>query len=550
MGPKKHNIYHQPPDEEDLALLRDVGLRAIPLVRETRTPEGQVYYPVFLPFDARVVCPWCFKVSFIILLYYQYNYLLNLHLNLLKCIQECAISTYPSHTTGPRMCERYPKSASSPATQPSPQPTVPPRPPPQSHATANTRTIPEASQLLPTYRPNVLPFPSSPPPTTHTAISRATNDQFYDAMFERFTAFMTRHQAAQPPTSRAFNRDDETAPGYQNRGYSRRHDTDDEYMDDDNFYEPPPARAPAIRHTRVDATHRISNNNQLEDTYAAPVPRNNRGDSTRRNRPIYDEEMEDDPVARRNRGDTIRQIRGDTARQNPPAAPNRGGTTRQNPPAVSNNQNPPAAPNRGGSTRQNPPAVSNRGETTRQNSPADAEDEPEEESNDRGDYYDVYDSKEKRMRRIYTNEERNHDETVNERYGLPNLTYDVDFHIINHTYDFVDMRNTSHDNETGMAQVDNTRNDNEIGITGMAQVDNEKERATITQKDKNRDSDSDFQFDGTDSDTTPLSKKTPSPKRGRPPKGRKKSPPKAKTTTPTRRSTRTRALSEKAKSKF
>jgi hypothetical protein len=62
MGPKKHNIFHPPPEEDDLAVLRDVGLRAIPIVREARTTEGQVYFPVFLPFDARVVCPWCFKV--------------------------------------------------------------------------------------------------------------------------------------------------------------------------------------------------------------------------------------------------------------------------------------------------------------------------------------------------------------------------------------------------------------------------------------------------------------------------------------------------------
>jgi hypothetical protein len=62
MGPR-HNLVHPPPDDNDLTLARRSGLAAIPLVKESRTPDGQVYYPVFLPFDARVVCPWCLKVG-------------------------------------------------------------------------------------------------------------------------------------------------------------------------------------------------------------------------------------------------------------------------------------------------------------------------------------------------------------------------------------------------------------------------------------------------------------------------------------------------------
>ena len=59
MGPR-HNILHDPPNDDDLELLRSA---CIPIVKEVRKLNGHVYYPVFLPFDARVVCPWCFKVS-------------------------------------------------------------------------------------------------------------------------------------------------------------------------------------------------------------------------------------------------------------------------------------------------------------------------------------------------------------------------------------------------------------------------------------------------------------------------------------------------------
>ena len=62
MGPR-HNLVHPPPSEPELSALRNHGMSAIPLVQEVVSPDGQVYYPVFLPFDARVVCPWCFKVS-------------------------------------------------------------------------------------------------------------------------------------------------------------------------------------------------------------------------------------------------------------------------------------------------------------------------------------------------------------------------------------------------------------------------------------------------------------------------------------------------------
>ena len=60
MGPR-HNIIHDPPDDHQLHLLRTSP--SVPIVRETQAPDGRVYYAVFLPFDARVICPWCFKVS-------------------------------------------------------------------------------------------------------------------------------------------------------------------------------------------------------------------------------------------------------------------------------------------------------------------------------------------------------------------------------------------------------------------------------------------------------------------------------------------------------
>ena len=32
---------------------------------EIHQQKGEVYYyPVFLPFDARVICPWCFRFQF------------------------------------------------------------------------------------------------------------------------------------------------------------------------------------------------------------------------------------------------------------------------------------------------------------------------------------------------------------------------------------------------------------------------------------------------------------------------------------------------------
>lgn len=62
MAPKP-NIVHDEPPLEDLVKVRKQGHDAIPLVKKAVTKDGREYYPVFLPFHARVICPWCFKVG-------------------------------------------------------------------------------------------------------------------------------------------------------------------------------------------------------------------------------------------------------------------------------------------------------------------------------------------------------------------------------------------------------------------------------------------------------------------------------------------------------
>ena len=78
MAPR-HNIIHPPPSVQDLERMRRPGLEAVPLVKKCINRKGQEYHPVFLPFDARVICPWCLK--------------------------ESAITTYPAHMTGDRECQ-------------------------------------------------------------------------------------------------------------------------------------------------------------------------------------------------------------------------------------------------------------------------------------------------------------------------------------------------------------------------------------------------------------------------------------------------------------
>jgi hypothetical protein len=78
MGPR-HNITHtKGPSDDDL---KHVIEQSKPLVIEHTNATGQVYYPVFLPFNARIVCPYCRK--------------------------ECSIGTYPSHVKGDRRCHEH-----------------------------------------------------------------------------------------------------------------------------------------------------------------------------------------------------------------------------------------------------------------------------------------------------------------------------------------------------------------------------------------------------------------------------------------------------------
>lgn len=62
MGPRA-NFIHPKPDKKRLELMRLPGLQAVPVVKKCVNEKGKIYYAVFLPFDARIICPWCFKVS-------------------------------------------------------------------------------------------------------------------------------------------------------------------------------------------------------------------------------------------------------------------------------------------------------------------------------------------------------------------------------------------------------------------------------------------------------------------------------------------------------
>ena len=81
---RKHNTFHPQPTGQEYSLLTKPGILAKPLVKEATTPNGETYFPVFLPFDARVICPYCCK--------------------------ETSIATYAAHAKGPRMCEQYRRS--------------------------------------------------------------------------------------------------------------------------------------------------------------------------------------------------------------------------------------------------------------------------------------------------------------------------------------------------------------------------------------------------------------------------------------------------------
>jgi hypothetical protein len=84
MSGNKKTIIHPLPSKEFLSTLRLRGPSAVPLVKRVNLPNGQSYHPVFLPFDTRIICPWCCK--------------------------ESAISTYPQHIQGPKHCEKHPDS--------------------------------------------------------------------------------------------------------------------------------------------------------------------------------------------------------------------------------------------------------------------------------------------------------------------------------------------------------------------------------------------------------------------------------------------------------
>jgi hypothetical protein len=197
---------------------------------------------------------------------------------------------------------------------------------------------------------------------------RASNDEFFDAMFQRFADFMTQQQTSQMPARRMFNREHDyhnepTVARYRNSGSNNRHEGYNEPSD--------PRRRDTTRPPNRDEGY-----NEPSD------PR--RRDTTRP--PNRDDNAYIDPVARRN-------------------------NTTDREEAMDEDHN----------------------HTNLEETETFDEDSPQ---SDRGDYYEVYDRAEKRMRRYYTNEERNLNEsnasnandtannTVNVRYGLPNITYD------------------------------------------------------------------------------------------------------------------------------
>ena len=95
MGPR-HNIYHAPPEKHQLKELRRQSTRAMPLVKKAVTPTGEVYYPVFLPFHARVICPWCFQVSYTVA-YRFYTRLMTSTLFVCLFTGKCHINIPLSH---------------------------------------------------------------------------------------------------------------------------------------------------------------------------------------------------------------------------------------------------------------------------------------------------------------------------------------------------------------------------------------------------------------------------------------------------------------------
>ena len=63
MSSKMRNVVHKLPVGSDLRKLRLDGIEAVPIVKIARHTNGKRYYPVIMPFDARIICPWCGKVA-------------------------------------------------------------------------------------------------------------------------------------------------------------------------------------------------------------------------------------------------------------------------------------------------------------------------------------------------------------------------------------------------------------------------------------------------------------------------------------------------------
>jgi hypothetical protein len=57
-----------------------------------------------MPFDARIICPWCGKVSF-----FLHFDVVVFHMELCSNFQqEFAIASYPQHIVGPKRCDKHP----------------------------------------------------------------------------------------------------------------------------------------------------------------------------------------------------------------------------------------------------------------------------------------------------------------------------------------------------------------------------------------------------------------------------------------------------------
>ena len=155
MGPR-HNITHTTGPSADE--LKNVITHSKPLVIEHTKQNGEVYYPVFLPFNARIVCPYCRK--------------------------ECSIGTYPSHVTGDRRCHEYRRIEEQSKIVLQPTQEVPPP------AVSTTAPVPAAHIT----NPPLVPSLNAEKPTP--------DNQAMFAMFLQFTEFIKNNGTANKNTHR------------------------------------------------------------------------------------------------------------------------------------------------------------------------------------------------------------------------------------------------------------------------------------------------------------------------------------------------------------